>query len=164
MEKKALTGIGYGELCCGALDRAEEALEQARLIETETPSTHALVLDNLGLVALARGDLDVANAHLRAAAALRCGSANLQLKVFSLTSMAALLARLGRMNVAATLAAAATHACEATGMTLDAYTANVVQSAVAAARQSIAGAEFDAAWAQGLSMSVEDALALALQA
>jgi hypothetical protein len=49
-------------------------------------------------------------------------------------------------------------------MTLDAYTANVVQSAVAAARQSIAGAEFDAAWAQGLSMSVEDALALALQA
>ena len=164
MEKRALAAIGYGELCCGELNSARETLERARLVETDVPVTDAVVLDNLGLVALARGDLEAANAHLRAAVESRRSAPSLQERVFSLTSMAALLARCERMKEAASVAAAAMHACEATGLTLDAYTSGLVQAAVASARQSTPAAEFDAAWSMGLSMSVDDALSLALQA
>jgi hypothetical protein len=75
--------------------------------------------------------------------------------------MAALLARCERMKETATVA----HACEASGFKLDAYTTSLVQSAVASARQAPPAAAFGAAWSVGLSMmSVDDALALALQA
>jgi len=70
--------------------------------------------------------------------------------VFSLTSKAALLARCERMKEAASMAAAAMHACEASGLTLDAYIIGLVQSAVDSARQSIPAAEFDAVWSAGL--------------
>ena len=164
-EKRALVGIGYNELFCGELDRAQEALERALCIgyADEAPLTHAQVLDNLGLVALARDDLGIANAHLRAATAMRCGSSHVQFKVLSLTSMVALLARGERMREVAKVAAAARHTCEITGLKFDPYTTQLVQTAIACARRSLSVGEFDIAWSEGLSMSLDDALALALQ-
>jgi hypothetical protein len=67
--------------------------------------------------------------------------------------MVALLARCERMKEAATVAAAVGRACEASGFKPGgAYTSNLVQSAVASARQSLPAAEFDAAWSTGLAM------------
>jgi class 3 adenylate cyclase/tetratricopeptide (TPR) repeat protein len=164
MEQRALVGMGCTALYGGQLDHAQEALERARsMVDAHGSMTHATVLDNLGLVALARGDLAAANIHVRAALAMRADSSNLEVQVFSLTSMVALLARCERMKEAATVAAAVGHACEASGFKLDAYTTSLVHSAVASARQSLPGAEFDAAWSAGLAMTLDDAIALALQ-
>ncbi len=84
--------------------------------------------------------------------------------MYSLTSMAALLARTGRTLDAAVLAGAAQQACAANGLAVDEFTRGLASDALVRARQTLPPAEVDRASSQGARMSIDEAVALALGA
>ena len=165
-ECRVLIALGYSDLCAGELERAAASLERAESIVAacDLPMMRAEVLDNLGLVALARGELDDAGTRMRESLALRRRIGSALRIVYSLSGMTAVLARRGQMREAAIVAAAAHSACEMAGITLDASTSNLVHRAMESARDLLEPSELASAWAEGLALSLDEAAALTLAA
>jgi hypothetical protein len=115
----------------------------------------------LGTIRLRQGDRQAAARHL--GESLRVAQALGQdLNVAqSLTGTAALSIACGHPEPAARLSAAASGVLEAMGA--PGYEPALQQQTVAAARAALGGEVFAAAWAEGQTMPVEDAIAFALE-
>jgi hypothetical protein len=147
----------------GALDDAAELLGAARPLEAARPAERGrrTVDMLLGMVALARGDLVAAHDHLVVALRSRMAYGFRGRACDSLNAMAVRCAQGGDPACAARLfgAAQATRSAQrGTGGLFAAYWADEQ----AATRAVLGDADFDAAYAEGAAMSLEEAAALAL--
>ncbi|HEX6855620.1 MAG TPA: BTAD domain-containing putative transcriptional regulator [Streptosporangiaceae bacterium] len=161
-----LTNLGMVLQYEGDLDRAQElhteALTQAR--DLGDRRLMAVALTNLGLVALARKQFGAARGyHLR--------SMELAETVGELRSVAESLAEIAQVDAAegsperaATLFGAAAALRAGIGAPVPGPERDRLQAAVDAARQSLGGAAFQAAWARGEALETAAAIALARQA
>jgi predicted ATPase/class 3 adenylate cyclase len=147
----------------GAFDAAAELLGAARPLEAARPAERGrrTVDMLLGMVALARGDLVAAHDHLVVALRSRMAYGFRGRACDALNAMAVRCAHGGDPTTAARLfgAAKATRVAQrGTGGLFVGYWADEQ----AAIRATLGDAEFDAAYAAGAAMTVEDAAAVAL--
>jgi predicted ATPase len=147
----------------GALDEAAELLGAARPLEAARPAERGrrTVDQLLGMVALARGDLVAAHDHLVVALRSRMAYGFRGRACDSLNAMAVRCAQGGDPTAAARLfgAAQATRLAQrGSGGLFASYWAEEQ----AAARAALGDGRFDAAYAEGASLTLEDAVAEAL--
>jgi DNA-binding CsgD family transcriptional regulator len=115
--------------------------------------------DNLGDVALARGDLPVARAHYRAAVdAARAGGDRRRL-AFTLRCVAGLAVAEGAADVGLRIASAATRECEVLGIAVARPFAQQQERHLEAARLALGVAGAQAATQAGRALSLEQAAA-----
>jgi len=147
----------------GALDEAADLLAGARPFEAARPAERGrrTVDMLLGIVALARGDLVAAHDHLVVALRSRIGYGFHSGACDSINAMAVRCAHGGDPATAARLFGAAQAARSELRVTRSPFEAYWVEQQ-AAVRAALGDAAFDAAYAKGATMSLEEAAAEAL--
>ena len=165
-ECRILIALGYADLRAGELDSATASLLRAGSVVSayQLPMMQAEVLDNLGLVALARGELVQAGSYMRESLIMRRRIGSVLRIVYSLSSLTALLARSGPAREAAVIAAAVRRACVMHGLALDGATQAALDESLATARASLRTHEPESTWAEGATLDLGDAARLALAA
>lgn len=151
----------------GAYDEAAELLATARPVEALRPAERGRRTVDLllGMVALGRRDLVAAHDHLSVALRSRMSYGFHSRACVALCAMAARCTLAGDHTMAATLFGAATVAkarlCRRPGIFGPFWNAQQAES-----RAALGDSAFDAAWARGAALSLEDGagLALALEA
>ena len=161
-----LTNLGVVMQYEGDLDRAQalhtEALTLAR--DLGDRRLMAVALTNLGLVALARKQFGAARGYHLRSLELAETSGELRSVAESLAEIAQVDAAEGSPERAATLFGAAAALRAGIGAPVPGPERDRLQAAMDAARQSLGGAAFEAAWARGEALETAAAIALARQA
>ena len=161
-----LTNLGMVMQYEGDLDRAQElhteALTQAR--DLGDRRLMAVALTNLGLVALARKQFGAARGYHLRSLELAETAGELRSVAESLAEIAQVDAAEGSPERAAALFGAAAALRAGIGAPVPGPERDRLQASVDAARQSLGGAAFQAAWARGEALEVAAAIALARQA
>jgi ATP/maltotriose-dependent transcriptional regulator MalT len=165
-ECRILIALGYADLRASELERAAASLQRASSIVStyHLPVMQAEVLDNLGLVLLAHGELNEAGSHMRESLIMRRRIGSVLQVVYSLCSLATLLARGGQAREAAIIATAARQACAIHGLVLDEGTQAALEEALPAAHASLRADEAQCAGPEGEALDLDDAVKLALAA
>ena len=161
-----LTNLGMVMQYEGDLDRAQElhteALTQARGLGDRR--LMAVALTNLGLVALARKQFSAARGYHLRSLELAETAGELRSVAESLTEIAQVDAAEGSPERAAALFGAAAALRASIGAPVPGPERDRLQASVDAARHSLGGAAFQAAWARGEALEIATAIALARQA
>ena len=161
-----LTNLGMVMQYEGDLDRAQElhteALTQAR--DLGDRRLMAVALTNLGLVALARKQFGAARGYHLRSLELAETAGELRSVAESLAEIAQVDAAEGSPERAAALFGAAAALRAGIGAPVPGPERDRLQASVDAARQSLGGAAFQAAWARGEALETAAAIALARQA
>jgi predicted ATPase len=160
-----LNDLGYSLLGQGEVATAESLLTEARVISERRRdrATMVVVLTNLAECGVRRGDPEVAAALYREVittyrdAAL---GARLPVPLDGLAIVAALQGRAGR---AARLWGASDAALDSIGAALDTALREEHAASMAAAREALGDEEFERLLAEGGAMSIDDAIAYALE-
>jgi predicted ATPase/class 3 adenylate cyclase len=162
----ALTGLGEEARSRGDAERATAYYEEALTIVREMGDMLLLVsnLHNLGQVALRRGDPERAAALFREGLALarHAGTSGVYWAE-SVAGMAAVAAQHGQPERAARLLGAVRAAQDASGVQMAPVDQAAFDGCVATARSRLNDGAFSAAWAEGNAMSLEQAVADALE-
>jgi hypothetical protein len=147
----------------GALDDAADLLAAARPVEASRPLERGrrTVDMILGLIALSRGDLVAAHDHLLVALRSRMGFGFHSRACETLNAVAVRCALGGDPAVAARLFGAAQAAMARLGVSAGAFGPYWAQQQDAV-RAALGDAAFDAAYAAGAGLSLEEAVAAAL--
>jgi predicted ATPase/DNA-binding SARP family transcriptional activator/uncharacterized protein HemY len=144
--------------------RSEEALAVWREIGSKREAIHQL--GNLGHLARQDQDYPRALSCYRESLVLRREMEDPLLIAMSLEDMATVVARLGRYEQVARLLGGAEALCEPLGKSLPVvtsdYGSDYYASAVSSARTALGEAGFAAEWAQGRAMSLDQAIAYAV--
>src|SRR6185437_1446015 len=160
-----------GNLGVVALDQGDFALAAERfgkhlanVRELGDPKLVAVALTNLGLVALARKQFGAARGYHLRSLELAETAGELRSVAESLAEIAQVDAAEGNPERAAVLFGAAAALRVSIGAPVPGPERDRLQAAVDAARQSLGGAAFQAAWARGEALETAAAIALARQA
>jgi len=150
--------LAWSELLAGRPDAARRRLDD--FIAGADPDRTCLArpMAVRALVARADGDLERAEELAAAAVAVSPADAFGRLTVWTcLAVLAAVKADAGRHDVAARLAGAAAAFARAAGLTRLPAIADLIDDAAATGRDALGLARFEAAWAEGERMTLEDA-------
>lgn len=147
---------------------AAQALLQESLALRREPGDRwgtAGSLNHLGRVACSSGDYQAARALLQESLAIRRGLGDQRGYLFSLGALASLALAVGAHRQAASLWGAAERLSEEIGVPLPPGERSSYEAQVVAARTAIGDeAAFDVAWAEGRALTLDQAIALALEA
>jgi predicted ATPase len=148
----------------GDYERAIPLFEDCLRAALEQRDKHAAAsaVRSLGELAQAQGDYERAGARLTESLRLLRELGDRPCAGTTLDSLAVLSAAHGAPQQAARLFAAAQASREAQGLTLPPVEQGRLEQAVAAAREGLDRGAFDAAWAEGRAMTLEQAIAYAL--
>jgi len=162
---QALTNLGDQARLQGDLHRAIEAFEESLKIAREIGDKlrETIALLNIGLVAQNGGDAEHAQALLMESLSLAEEISHLVMKVDSLGYLASVSEALGRPEHAARLFGAVkalhnTYGFGAQGTDLPEW-----ERSMARVGEQLGGVTFDSLWAEGQAMSLEEAIAYALE-
>jgi DNA-binding CsgD family transcriptional regulator len=157
---KALNFLGEQARLAGDYDRAAQFYQQSLAMyeQGNNPSAVAVIRHNLGYIAQHQHDYARATALFTDALALYREYGDRRLLVICLAALAA-VATIGRPERAVRLFAAAEAHLEAMGMRMQPADLAQHQRNVAEVRAAMDAEAFQQAWAEGRTMSVEDALA-----
>ena len=160
-----LTNLGALARSQGEHRRAAELLEEGRALAQDLgyTATVAHALAELGHTALAAGDAPRAAALLTESLRLTRAHGAVWLRVRALTGLAACAAARGQARRALRLGAAAAALGETTGRTLHPADQAALDGGLAPARQALPAAAQAAAWAEGQTLPLEEAVADALE-
>ncbi|HEY7034069.1 MAG TPA: tetratricopeptide repeat protein [Thermomicrobiales bacterium] len=160
----ALNDLGHVDYARGDVARATVRFEEARDIFRSTSNTFGLgmVLSNLGKSARRQGDYPRAAALFTESLVHRYEQGDKQSIASSLRSLAFVAAVMRQHTRAARLWGAADALTESIGAPPPRH-ADRAQDAIAATRRGLGEADFAAAWAAGRALSLDDAVAEALQ-
>jgi non-specific serine/threonine protein kinase len=160
----ALNALGELARLDGDYERAGTAYQEAIDIAHEEGNTMyaAIALSNLSYVAYHQGDYEQAAAIIREVIARLLELENTRHLPHDLALMAGPVAAQGNPQKAARLLGASEALLEAMGLCLQAGDQFEIERYVAAAREQLDRATFEAAWSEGRAMSLEEAVAYAL--
>jgi len=160
----ALNTLGELARSDGDYERAGEAYEECLAIcrGTGNKQREALMLGNLSYAALHQGDYERAEALVREGLALLWELESKYFVNFGLEVSAGPAAAKGQPERAARLLGAAEALREAMGLGLQPADQFEIDRYEAAAREQLDEATFEAAWAEGRAMTLEEAVAYAL--
>lgn len=162
---QALTNLGELARLQGDLLRANEAYEECLNVAREIGDRlrEAIVLINLGLAAQNEGDATRAEALFKQSLTLALEIRHLVLKVDDLAYLAGAAEALGHLKRAARLFGAADALYDAYGFSLQSGDLPAWEHSRASVREQLDEATFNALWAEGKAMSLEEAIAYALE-
>jgi len=148
------------EVGAGNLDRARALFEEALAIEREFGHAwgEALVIGNLGALALAEGDLAAARSGLGESIRRLRGLGDSYSLLEAIERSAGLAAAEGAIRRAVRLAAAAATQRNALGEPLTPSEQAIVDRYLAPARAALDPAAFAATWAEGERLTFDEAL------
>ncbi len=144
------------------LELAERAVTAARAAGAATPEAFALL--NVAFAHVQRRNVDSAAAASREAADVAARLGHKAALAYCVEAVGAAAAIRGDGETAARLLAAADRARTNLGVALDPLEIRIDHEARAAARASVSQEHFAAAWADGASLTLDDAVALAFGA
>ena len=161
-----LTNLGMVMQYEGDLDRAQELHTEALTLARDLGDRRlmAVALTNLGLVALARKQFSAARGYHLRSLELAETAGELRSVAESLAEIAQVDAAEGSPERAAALFGAAAALRASIGAPVPGPERDRLQASVDAARHSLGGAAFQAAWARGEALEIAAAIALARQA
>lgn len=139
-----------------------ESLALAREIGNQLSVT--ISLNNLGLLGLAQGSAEEAHRHYQESLTLARELGDKQLIAYGLVGMAGVAALAQAPQQAARLGAAAQQLLRSLGVVLEPEEQAAYERALQVARAALDPATFDIAWAEGEALSLEGAIAAALDA
>jgi predicted ATPase/DNA-binding SARP family transcriptional activator/DNA-binding CsgD family transcriptional regulator len=159
-----LQNIGYAELALGKLERATALLEESLAIGRELGNKRYVwaCLLSLGVAATLRGDPMGAKALIKEALVIELEMGNEGDIAETLESLAGAVGLLGENVQAARLWGAAAVLREATGWRWWAAERRLLEPQLIAARSRMEEADWEAAFAEGKAMDLEEAVAYAL--
>ena len=145
-------------------ERATALLREALARRRELGDQRAIAesLNNLGLVAAAQGDYERAAVHFEEGLLLSRDIGARHILAEALEGLAWVAAARGQWRRAARLGAAAQAERDVLGQPVPSTDREQHDRAVQAARATLGEATFAAAWAEGLAMTLDEAIALAL--
>jgi len=148
----------------GDYDAAGSHLTQSLVLWREIGNTHAISvqLNNLARIALRRDDPLAASGYVREAITLRRELGDVKGLLWSLDAAAALAAVQGLPGEAARLGGACEALAEAHGTAATPTEVAERDHFLAPARAALPAAEFDALWAQGRGLTLDEAVAAVL--
>jgi predicted ATPase/DNA-binding CsgD family transcriptional regulator len=161
---QALTVLGELSRAAGDYERAEIAYQEALALcrEAGNRQREAINLGNLSYVAVHQGDYERAVALAREALALFWKLDKKYYTAFDLSVLAGPVAATGQLDRAARLLGASAALLETIGVGFQPADQFEIDRYVAAVRAQLDEAAFEAAWAAGRAMSLEEAVAFAL--
>ena len=161
----ALHALGELGRQVGDYDLAQKAYEEGLALSRETGYIlgELLELANLGTVALYRGLPEQARALYDESLALSRELGDKKYSAMHLAAIAGPVATGGDPQAAARLLGASEALLEALGIIIPASDWSTLDRSVEAAREQLDEATFDAAWAEGWAMSLEQAISYALE-
>jgi tetratricopeptide (TPR) repeat protein len=162
---QALTVLGELGRVDGDYDLAQEAYEECLALSRETGSRlrEAIALANLGSVAQYRGLPGQAGALFAESLAILRELGDEKYSAMTLADMAGSIAAQGHPQAAARLLGASEALLEALRIVTHAGNRPDYDRHVAAVREQLDEATFDAAWAEGGAMSLKEAVSYALE-
>ena len=162
---QALTNLGEQSRLHGDLPRAAEAFEESLNIAQDIGDKlrEAIALVNIGIVALNAGDAKHAQALLIESLSLALEIRHLVMKVDGLGYQANVSEALGRLKRAARLFGAVEALHDTYGFIAQGGDLREWERSEARVREQLDEATFDALWAEGQAMSLEEAIAYALE-
>ena len=148
----------------GDYDAAQRYLTQSLVLWRETGNAHAITvqLNNLARVTLRQGDPSAAGGYVREAITLRRGLGDVKGLLWSLDAAAGLAAVGGRPTEAIRLGGACEALGEAHGIVATPTEIAERDHFLALARAGLPSTEFDALWAQGRGLTLDQAVAAVL--
>jgi len=160
-----LTNLSTAYLVKGDLDKSRETAERALAMHEARGDRWAagMALANLGDIACEAYDAYTAWRHYQRSIPALLGVGDLPHACHVLRQMAAVAAYVGSFASAAMIAGAATAFQSRTGKAPPGDEAQALAATIVAAKDGIRGEEFDAAWADGASLSPEEAAAIIAQ-
>jgi tetratricopeptide (TPR) repeat protein len=160
-----LTHLGYTFLFQGDLERAKATSEEAAAMfrKPKQLSYLADTFNNLGWVALLRGDSERARALYTESVRLRVDTGDRLGAPEDLEGLACVAAARGEAERAARLFGASEALPEAMGAPLQPGERALQEPYLAAARSQLEEAAWQEAWAEGRAMTLEEAIAYALE-
>ena len=165
LEAHALSDLGEIERGEGHYAQAQQLFTQclALLREAGSHSETAFTLQSLGQVALAQGDVPQALRHFRESLCMLQSGGRTQNILLCLTGVGAAATRAGEPLRGARLLAACQAQHEALGMRMDYLDRLVFERSVALLRAQLDQGIFDGVWAEGCTLTLEQAVAEAQQ-
>jgi predicted ATPase/DNA-binding XRE family transcriptional regulator/Tfp pilus assembly protein PilF len=162
----ALGNLGHLEMTQGNLARARALMEEAILVDEAEGEIGHLVqaVADLGTILLRSGQDDEAERKLFEALELQRSIQDQRSTAYIFEDLATLALRRGDVARSVRLFAAAAALREQIGATVPADTREALDSQVTEARQALDHDAFDDAWDWGQSVSLDDAIAYALDA
>jgi tetratricopeptide (TPR) repeat protein len=162
---QALTVLGELGRVDGDYNLAQNAYEECLVLSRETgyKLCEAITLGNLASVAQHRGRVGQARALVAECLALYRELGDRKYSALTLADMAGLVAAGGHPEAAARLLGASEAHLETLGIVIHAGDRPDVDRHVAVVREQLDEATFDAAWAEGRAMSLEQAVSYALE-
>jgi hypothetical protein len=161
-----LNGMATAALFGGDVERANGLLHDAEvaLREAESPWDLAINRNWLAMLAFSKGEYGAAEALLRQSLALLAPLRDTWTLAYTLTWLAGVAATRRQARRAARLFGAAQTLREATGATIQFEPNRILhERQVAMAREQLDAAAFAAAWEEGRAMTVQRAVAYALE-
>ncbi|MEE9217137.1 MAG: LuxR C-terminal-related transcriptional regulator [Anaerolineales bacterium] len=162
---QAFTNLGEQARLQGDLPRAIEAYEKARKIAREIGDglRESLLLINLGFIALHENDAEGAQAMLKESLTLALAIEHTAYTADKLSALAGAAVALGQSERAARLIGAADALFEKQSYIPQAGDLPEFERYEAAAREALDEVAFETAWAEGRTMSLDEAIAYALE-
>ncbi len=160
----SLTRLGLVASSQGHHAAAQVLLEESLAIQLDSGEGRmvAIALSDLGLVSWRRGDHSRARALLEESLAMQRKVQEKRMIALCLERLAGVSATEGRPTEGAQLFGAAEALREAMGAPLAPVEQDEYDRSVAAAREALGEEAFEAAWAEGRAMTMEEAIAYAL--
>jgi Tetratricopeptide repeat len=163
--RAVLLNMGYVEVVRGDFGRAEALFEESLALSRESKDPHAnsQSLLGLGIVTTRRGDHGRAKTLLEESLVLSRRLGSMVNVAECLETLAEMAGTLGAAPRAARLWGAADALREATGSPWMSFEKSLHEPYLAAARPGMDEADWTKAWDEGRAMSLEDAIAHALE-
>jgi predicted ATPase/class 3 adenylate cyclase len=158
-----LNNRGYGAVITGDYERAEPLLVEAERLQRQRGGPYWFILLNLGLLWNILGRTDEAAAAFSEAGEVALAAGEVETMFFALEGLAMVCAARERDVLAATLWGASEAMRETAGYALQAAEREFHERAVPRSRERAGAEAFDRAWAEGRTLTREDALALAVE-
>jgi predicted ATPase/class 3 adenylate cyclase len=163
----AISLISFGEVVHsqGDYQRAADLYAEGLALSRDLRRSHHISwsLKNLGYIAIHDSDADRAAAALRESLALEQTLGNRQEVALRLIGLAGVGVITGRPTVAARLLAAVTRLFAELDVSMESVDSREHERFVAAARAALGEPAFTAAWEAGWAMTLDDAIALAME-
>lgn len=160
----ALSGLGEVAMRQGEYARATQLMQESLELRRQSGNKWGVgvSLGTLGWIALRQGNVEQARAELRESLQVRQEIGDKSGSAWCLERLAEIALALGQAEKAARVFGAAAVARASIGSVIDSVDRPEYARNLAALREQLGTARFDAAWAQGSALTLEQAIELAL--